>query len=304
MNGIGRRRAAGLALIAVICLVPGLVVAQAPENVCGTATEELRSLMTTALSAARAGDQAKLEEITRNLMIPDYEAWFKSRFGEDLGAKMAAAYGTDFDKQEKWLPTLFESLSKQEGEILVEDVREPRYAGTGSWCGRVLLGAVKKDSSFYRVSLQQVQPGGARRVDLAGYFTLVEGSYRRLDCKTLGLGPDTQTSPLPHPMYGTLRVGGNVQASKIIKRVQPVYPEEARTRGVTGTVRLHLILGKDGTVKQLELVSGHPLLAQAALDAVRQWTYRQTLLNGEPVEIDTVVDVIFTLNPAPTTNPQ
>jgi protein TonB len=59
---------------------------------------------------------------------------------------------------------------------------------------------------------------------------------------------------------------------------------------------LHAIIGKDGSVQQLNLESGHPLLVQAALDAVRQWRYQPTLLNGEPVEVDTTIDVIFSLN--------
>jgi protein TonB len=59
---------------------------------------------------------------------------------------------------------------------------------------------------------------------------------------------------------------------------------------------LHALIAKDGTVQQLEVMSGHPLLVQAALDAVKQWRYRPTLLNGEPVEVDTTIDVIFTLN--------
>ena len=59
---------------------------------------------------------------------------------------------------------------------------------------------------------------------------------------------------------------------------------------------MHAIIGKDGGIKQLEVVSGHPMLKDAAFDAVRQWRYRPTLLNGEPVEVDTTIDVIFSLN--------
>jgi periplasmic protein TonB len=95
---------------------------------------------------------------------------------------------------------------------------------------------------------------------------------------------------------GPLRVGGNVQAARIINRVQPVYPALARQTRISGTVRLHAIIGKDGTIQQLEVMSGHPLLQQNALEAVRQWRYQPTLLNGEPVEVDTTIDVIFSLN--------
>jgi protein TonB len=103
--------------------------------------------------------------------------------------------------------------------------------------------------------------------------------------------------PPPNPKQtGPLRVGGNVQAARIINRVQPVYPPLARQTRISGTVRLHAIIGKDGTIQQLEVLNGHPLLQQAALDAVRQWRYQPTLLNGEPVEVDTTIDVIFSLN--------
>ncbi len=103
--------------------------------------------------------------------------------------------------------------------------------------------------------------------------------------------------PPPKPKQsGPLRVGGNVQAAMLINKITPIYPPLARQTRISGTVRLHAIISKDGTVQQLEVLSGHPLLQQAALDAVRQWRYRPTLLNGEPVEVDTTIDVIFSLN--------
>jgi protein TonB len=61
-------------------------------------------------------------------------------------------------------------------------------------------------------------------------------------------------------------------------------------------VRLHAIIGKDGAVQEVEVVSGHPLLLQAAMNAVKQWVYQPTLLDGKPVKVDTTVDVIFSLN--------
>jgi protein TonB len=110
-------------------------------------------------------------------------------------------------------------------------------------------------------------------------------------------GVGTAAPPPPKPKQtGPLRVGGNVQAARIVNRVQPVYPPLARQTRISGTVRLHAIIGKDGTVQQLEVLSGHPLLQQAALDAVRQWRYQPTLLNGDPVDVDTTIDVIFSLN--------
>jgi protein TonB len=101
--------------------------------------------------------------------------------------------------------------------------------------------------------------------------------------------------PPPRPQQ-RIRQGGQVTAANIISRTQPQYPPLARQARVSGTVKLHAIIAKDGTVQELQVMGGHPLLIQAALDAVRQWRYRPTLLNGEPVEVDTTIDVIFTLN--------
>jgi TonB family protein len=298
MRRIRDSKLAGVAVIAALCVSAFVADAGRSWATDETPTEALRGLMTTALTAARQGDQAKLEDIAHGLVIPNYETWFKATFGEEEGAKLAAAYAANLDRDEKWFPILFQGLSKQEGEVLVEDAREPRDPG-GNQCGQALLRAAKADAFFYRVGLQRIQHDGLRRIDSAGYFTLVEGAYRRLDCRSLGLVP----APLPHPMYGPLRVGGNVQSAKIIKRVQPVYPVDAREARISGTVRLHVILAKDGTVGQLELMSGHPMLAQAAIDAVRQWTYQPTLLNGFPVEVDTTIDVIFALNLKPAQRP-
>jgi periplasmic protein TonB len=102
--------------------------------------------------------------------------------------------------------------------------------------------------------------------------------------------------PPPKPAQSRIRQGGAVTAASLINRVQPNYPPLARQTRISGTVRLHAIISKDGSVQQLEVLSGHPLLVQAALDAVRQWRYRPTTLNGEPVEVDTTIDVIFSLN--------
>jgi protein TonB len=93
-----------------------------------------------------------------------------------------------------------------------------------------------------------------------------------------------------------IRVGGNVQAANLIRKVIPVYPALAKQARIQGTVKFQAIIGKDGTIQNLQLVSGHPLLVASAQQAVSQWVYRPTLLNGEPVEVVTTIDVNFTLS--------
>jgi protein TonB len=103
--------------------------------------------------------------------------------------------------------------------------------------------------------------------------------------------------PPPAPAHlAPVRIGGNVEQSKLLQQVQPVYPPIARAAHIQGTVVLHAIIGKDGTIQQLQYVSGPAMLTQAAMSAVRQWHYRATVLDGEPVEVDTTISVTFTLD--------
>ncbi len=102
--------------------------------------------------------------------------------------------------------------------------------------------------------------------------------------------------PPPKPAAPTrVKQGGNVTAASIITQTRPLYPPLARQARIQGNVVLHAIIDKDGKVAQLEVISGHPLLVQSALDAVKQWRYKPTTLNGDPVEVDTTITVTFTM---------
>jgi TonB family protein len=98
-----------------------------------------------------------------------------------------------------------------------------------------------------------------------------------------------------------IRVGEDAMRGVLVKKVAPVYPPLARQARIQGTVILNVVIDKSGNVYDVQLVSGHPMLAPAAVEAVKQWKYRPYLLNGEPVEVETTVQVIFRLQgkPAP-----
>ena len=106
--------------------------------------------------------------------------------------------------------------------------------------------------------------------------------------------PSTETSVGPK----RIRIGGNVEAAKVLTKVQPIYPESAKAAGAQDTVLLHAVVGKDGRPLMLEVLNSqvNHELARAAVEAVSQWRYQPTLLNGEPVEIDTTIQVKFTLS--------
>ena len=129
-------------------------------------------------------------------------------------------------------------------------------------------------------------------------LTPVAGGGSRL---TIGpselLQPAAPPPPASDSQSGSqrIRVGGNMQALKLVSQPKPVYPPLAKQAGVEGIVNLNAVIGKDGTVQNLTVISGHPLLVPAALEAVQQWTYQPTLLNGVPIEVLTQVDINFTL---------
>lgn len=111
----------------------------------------------------------------------------------------------------------------------------------------------------------------------------------------VALPPTTSTVETPKQPATPTPVGGDVQMAKLLRKVIPLYPPLAKSARISGVVRLIGTIGKDGTIQNLEVVSGHPILVQAALEAVRQWVYKPTLLNGNPVEVIAPIQVSFTL---------
>ncbi len=105
--------------------------------------------------------------------------------------------------------------------------------------------------------------------------------------------------PVAVPKIATpqrIRVSSGVSTGMLIRKTQPVYPPLARQARIQGVVVLQAQISKDGSIQNLQLISGHPMLAPAAIEAVKQWKYKPYLLNGEPVEVETQVQVNFTLS--------
>jgi len=113
------------------------------------------------------------------------------------------------------------------------------------------------------------------------------------------IGGIISSTPVAVPKVATpqrVRVSQGVSAGLLVRKVNPTYPPLARQARIQGQVVLRAVISKDGSIEGLTLVSGHPMLAPAAIDAVKQWKYKPYLLNGEPVEVDTEVLVNFTLS--------
>src|ERR1700685_1762348 len=112
------------------------------------------------------------------------------------------------------------------------------------------------------------------------------------------IGGIISSTPMAVPKVAApqrVRVSQGVSQGLLVRKVNPTYPPLARQARISGTVVLRAVISKDGSIENLSLVSGHPMLAPAAIDAVKQWKYKTYLLKGEPVEVDTEVQVNFTL---------
>ena len=117
--------------------------------------------------------------------------------------------------------------------------------------------------------------------------------------RTVPLQPRVATAPVTQPVKSAPaapRRISMVRPARLLHRVEPVYPPLARAARISGTVELTGVIAADGRIRELRVVSGHPFLAQAALEAVRQWIYEPTVLNGELVEVVAPITVYFHLN--------
>ncbi len=165
--------------------------------------------------------------------------------------------------------------------------------------GRIASAAHEVDEHF-AVSVSNATSGGKREATI--HLTL-GGAMMAPPAAPTTPGIPAPAAPLAPPAPSEppmppqpVRVGGNVQQANLIVKVTPMYPPDAKQAHIQGTVKMTATINKDGTIQTLDLVSGHPLLADAAMDAVRQWIYKPTLLNGSPVEVITQIDVNFTLS--------
>jgi TonB family protein len=246
----------------------------------------LKSQLEDLFAAVKAGDTAKSSQYMENFAIPNHQEWFLKTFGPIEGARFEAKYT-------ELRPTGLEALQKRvddavksgKTEIEVSVIEKPE--DTKMRLPQEVIKAMAQPNAIYLASDRK----GAddKSAYSLGNFVYVDGAFRVLDWRVMQA---LSTAPRLR-----VTIGGNVQKAKLINKVDPVYPDEARDKRIEGTVVLNVVLGTEGNVVRIAVMSGHPLLVQPATDAVRQWRYQPTLLNGEAVEVDTQINVIFSLRP-------
>jgi TonB family protein len=258
-------------------------------------TDGLHQLVTDMLEAQKSGGPQALSKYLPTLVLPDAATWFTNAFGDDNGMQLAIFYAAWSSYRDSQLSgDVARALAERMTQIEVLRFDKQGDPGTTEK-DNYFLGICQQPEPLYVVNLKSASGASMRWA----YFVFSDDAFRylgplpdlRLVAKT-GLPSEIQSSP---ELTQRVRVGGNVMTSKIEHQVPPVYPPDALAAHVEGDVVLHSILAKDGSVKELQYISGPPLLMRAAMDAVRQWRYTPFLLNGQPVEVDTSIDVKFSL---------
>jgi TonB family protein len=240
------------------------------------------------IKAHESGNSSdEVQRLVQSLALPNPREWFSKVFGERAYEPLAQAYST---QQASLLQTVEAAVvtSAHDGfpEIRAKKYEKSCDDSAGEFTFPVLMARITPVPLY---ELRMMNASSFRRISI---FAHVDGTFRYVGPLNIPNEFDRAKDVKP-PVR--VQVEGDVQAAKILKKVSPSYPDAARREGLEGTVRLHAIIGRDGGVGQVRVIRGYCSLSEVSLPAVKQWRYTPTLLNGEPVEVDTTIDVIFSL---------
>lgn len=254
------------------------------------------------VKAQSENDGARAEGLLETFILPNAREWYEQEFGAEAAAKA----GDYYERIAKSFPAILAHTFLDVRRDEFSEIKVVRYENS---CDD------NAAEDAYGILLRRREPIPLYELrfikadKFVRLFPIVYavGSFRFLlppdfqppapprDTKN----SDSETKP-PRPAGDSpaprLAVGANVHSAKLIHKVAPVYPSRARSEHVQGTVKLHVVIGKDGQISRILAVNGVCSLAESAVNAVRQWRYTPMLFNGNPVEIDSEIDVSFRLS--------
>lgn len=284
-------------LILLILLTATTVTAQPAQNSprqYPDSPEGFRLQLEDLISASKSGDEALLAADLDALALPNPTDWIAAHFSSGDLPKLQQDYPFSFAGFRKHIASFAVTVNQTSGfEIAVQPSELPTPPHDDA--EEQALPAPR-----YSVSVQNFRYGSTNPDDRTpshvNSFVYLDGRFRYVGGTYPFWWEDLQRIRRGSSALAQGRDPIVMHAARLINKVSPEYPKKARKHHIEGTVRLHAIISKDGAPRKLDVISGDPLLADAALKAVRQWRYLPTLLNGQPVEVDTTIDVIFALN--------
>jgi TonB family protein len=255
---------------------PSQMPATTPES-----PSRLQAQLEAILRFAKDKSSNELDDLVNGLQIPESANWFATTFGEELGSSLAATYKSSWKDYQHAVAQMFrESPSGKRFHVFVKEYSPSTPVPSDSFMQAILQNS-KIPLKLYTAGVGKDHPIGT----LPGIYIYSQGSFRVVSWRTF--------YGLPNVKPARIRVGTSVAMSQLIRQVNSVLSPEARQKHIQGTVLLHIVIDRDGSVVLVDPVSGPPELIQESVDAVRQWLFKPTLLNGDPVEVDTTVTIVF-----------
>lgn len=248
--------------------------------------------------ARKAADKTTEDAILRSFILPDPEKWFTQTFGPDAGEHMAEQYIPVSHAMVQILKGTFERLEDMKfNDIDIRRFDKACDEHADDYVYPLLL-ARREQTPLYEATFRN-----GNSYQQMNSFVFVDGAFRYIGRINIPdsllfdeLRHKSSDAPAAAKANKPVKLGGNVAAGRLLKRVPPVYPEDARRNYVQGTVRLLAVIQEDGSIGELRVAKGVCSLSKAALDAVKQWKYQPFVVNGQNVRIYTTVETVFTLN--------
>lgn len=253
-----------------------------PLRVYPESTEGLRSLLEDFFRVIRANDTPKHSQLLSVLSLPNHTEWFLKTFNSTEGPRLDAKYVEIQSEASAAFQKRIETAIKDaKDRIIIREFKKPVKT--------IRLFSAATEAMVKPIAIYEAEANtgpGDVMPDFVGDFVFVEGRFRALDQQVF------QALSSAPPLR--IRLAENEVRKGLIQRVEPQYSPLVRGSGLSsGSVVLRVTLRTDGSVQQVQVVSGHPLLVQSVLNAVRKWRYQPVLLNGVPVEVDTIVTVEY-----------
>jgi TonB family protein len=258
-------------------------------------TDGIKAQMVAAFEAYRSGDMQKFSMLLEGFALPNPDAWLADALGAEKAGQLRGEYAKNFSYFKTNLTHLFD---------LAKDGKHPEFriekwqARTSSPPSVPIKPELASDIESFHMFLFKEKDQSAKSEWMTTFFYdggvfryLGSGGSPFWEPKRIVVSLAQQVGP-----DGRIIANGALQAARLIHSVAPEYPPEAKKMHIEGTVHLHAVIGKDGSVKDLSVIDGDPDLARAAMKAVQQWRYEPTLLGGKPVEVNTTIAVTFNLN--------
>jgi len=259
----------------------------------------LEKLAREILKAESRGETERAAALLNGLLLPNSLAWYSTVFDENTAHALSLRYEAERGSYPRYLHEFF-SRSQQEQLTEVQALRFEKSCDDAS--GEQVFGVLfARDAPVPLYELRLQKERSFRRLWALAY---VGGAFRFVG----NLRPPNRMMEVsgrkPPPEAGAekdapkrIRVSTAVSEAKLIHREMPRYPEMALRERLEGIVHLHAIIAKDGTLRARRVMSGYCSLAESAVAAVEQWRYKPTLLEGQPVEVETYIDVNFQFHP-------